>query len=264
MIGLSCFKTSDDNGEEIWYKQAICYDAKQAGYAYYNLASLYQRQKQHEKAKEMLKKCIENSENDSELLRKAKEISDKDKNESSMASDWYQCWFNHTSARRVVGLILVISLMAFIILPFYFLASIVFDSTANGNRPSHEILLVFWSVSFGVILTVLILPNLRRLKMGELFVIETEQNPNVAETSKDFNFTPTIINMKPSPLLNMPIRLTGLSFHVPIKLSENLKLLYPIEPSRIPLQYIIMYSRQYTYLSRDHQNGCKGESPKVI
>jgi tetratricopeptide (TPR) repeat protein len=259
-IGLCYYKTGRSFDEEaiISFRTARESDEK-LGDAYYNLAVLYQRRNEVDKAKQELDDCLAVN----PTFAKARET--KAKIESSVqSSDWYRWWFNNDRYRKVFGIALAAILVVFIVSPLVTFDFSIMEDFANQSKPNQPLVngtnsakhnlnsvnpnsrnpnsvfntiftpqTIAWFVTpIAIVVGILLLPSLQRFKVGS--TIEFETVPTYDKGPITLDELPVSHIEYPS---SMPLsKYIAPIFRVPVRL--DIQVLYtPIEISKMPKRY---------------------------
>jgi tetratricopeptide (TPR) repeat protein len=239
-------------------------------HAYYNLAVVHNKKNDYNKVKEELKSCLKNGNKKyREVLESAKEGLQKIENINPL--DWYKWWFGQSKIKKTLGILLILTLIAFIVSPLIFLEMNLFspygDQSSDNqtsqlsnqtsdhlsNQIFNEILstqtMSWLALSIGIIVGMLFLPVLQRFKIGGAIELETTKF-NTDNISNEIS--PLLSSIDPIDIdsllmeinaysssysLHMPIVYNLQSFRVPLRLNARMKLLNPIEPSSMPIRY---------------------------
>lgn len=151
-IGL-CYYIQDSYSEAIDnFKKAIKFDDR-FPYSYYNIAIVYNVLNKKLMALKFLRRCTKVDEN-------FKEASGAIKNfEKSSTSDWYNWWFGSGFGKKLLGIIIIISVFMLVI-------QIGYLSLTSYSLSDSRI--VGTATMTGFLFILLILPNIRNIKIGSI------------------------------------------------------------------------------------------------
>jgi tetratricopeptide (TPR) repeat protein len=166
IIGLCYYKSGNWSKAKDAYKKAIDFGSVDA---YYNLAVLYNKQKESDKVKETLEQCIEIADKNSTTRDAAKDALKK--MNSSSRTDWFEWWFSGTKYKKILGItvtaILFFSIALIPVVYFQELAFLQNKNTANANKDNSEIKLpdvVPITIVIALLVAILLLPNITSFK----------------------------------------------------------------------------------------------------
>jgi hypothetical protein len=237
------------------FEKAKEYDSKLA-HVYYNLAIVYSKQNDYSNVKEELKNCIKNGDQKYlEIIKSAKEPIQKLEDFTSL--DWYKWWFGQSKIKKGLGIVLLLTLIAFIVSPLILFELSVFgksnislnfeEVTQLFNKLLNTQTLSWLALSVGILIGILFLPALQRFKIAGAIELETKSNiSNLNSEMSPLLSSETVIDMVPlliginassSYSSPMPIVYNLQSFRVPLKLNTRVRLLNPIEPSTMPFKF---------------------------
>jgi tetratricopeptide (TPR) repeat protein len=237
------------------FEKAKEYDSKLA-HVYYNLAIVYSKQNDYSNVKEELKNCIKNGDQKYlEIIKSAKESIQKLEDFTSL--DWYKWWFGQSKIKKGLGIVLLLTLIAFIVSPLILFELSVFgksnislnfeEVTQLFNKLLNTQTLSWLALSVGILIGILFLPALQRFKIAGAIELETKSNiSNLNSEMSPLLSSETVIDMVPlliginassSYSSPMPIVYNLQSFRVPLKLNTRVRLLNPIEPSTMPFKF---------------------------
>src|SRR2546426_4744012 len=148
-IGLCYFKLGINDEAEKQYLAAIRFDSRLVT-AYFNLAALYNSEDNLDRAKILLKTCLKLDRNFQNGKAALKSLS------NSGQLDWYEWWFKTSRTKQTLGTVILIGIFALIAL-FGYLAY-------NGSEN------VGLSVPLGLLVGTLLLPSLKKIKVGSMEV----------------------------------------------------------------------------------------------
>ena len=173
LIGSTYFALGSlyEKESEKAYRKSIKYNSELAS-AYYNLAVLYNRQKNNDKTNEMLDGSLAIDGN----FAVAKEA--KDKLAKSSGSDWFDWWFASGKGKMAIGVILIAAVVA----PFAIFGIMIDELyiAANDMKDlrlfiSQNVaqLIAGLTVTIGIVVGILLLPSLQSFKVGSAIELET-------------------------------------------------------------------------------------------
>jgi tetratricopeptide (TPR) repeat protein len=171
IIGLCYYKRGSWSNAENAYKKAIDFGSVDACY---NLAVLYNKQKESDKVKETMEQCIESTYINSTTRDAAKNSTTRDaandalkKMSSSSRTDWFEWWFGGTKNKKVLGIIITATLFSSIalipIVYFQELSLLQSENIRNENEDNSGFKLpdvVPITIVIGLLVAILILPNI--------------------------------------------------------------------------------------------------------
>jgi tetratricopeptide (TPR) repeat protein len=187
IIGLCYYKSGNWSKAEDAYKKAIDFGSVDA---YYNLAVLYNKQKESDKAKETLEQCIEIADKNSTTRDEAKDALKK--MNSSSRTDWFEWWFGGTRYKKVFGIIITATLFINIaLIPIIYFQELALLQSTNVNEDNFEFKLpdvVPITIIIALFVVILLLPNITSFKSAG---IELTITPIILEN--------VIVDVKPIP-----------------------------------------------------------------
>ena len=142
--------------------------------AYYNLAILYNSQGRRDKAMRMCEDCLKSDPN----FSKAREALYKLKSSSHQSLEWYSWWFSHVKGKKALGILLISSILAPLLIVSLIAYNVYFVLHDLGKLTSfvgHNLSVLVTAVitMMGLSIAVLLLPSLTKIKVGSIVELET-------------------------------------------------------------------------------------------
>jgi tetratricopeptide (TPR) repeat protein len=239
--GICSYEENQNNEALNWFKKAKeKADFNKSQFPpvtpYYNLAMLYHKQMNSDKAR----KTLEEYKNPEDSTIKEARMKIERQTGGGTGTDWYNWWFSRGKYKRAMGLMLLIAL-GIMLLPIPFaIVSHHMDTSANDdierNIKSFEHAAYFGTVA--IIVGILLMPNISKFKVGT--GIEFEAAPQIIDT---VNLDDPILK---NPILSdddkdlveqheMPIKyITQAGNAMPLKYQRR-RLLMPINSIKMPV-----------------------------
>ncbi|MDQ6723009.1 MAG: tetratricopeptide repeat protein [Thermoproteota archaeon] len=216
------------------YNEAIKSNSKSVkSIAYYNLGVLYNNENKQNTAKKLFRKCL----NINPSFSMANEAINKlDEFEQS---EWYNWWFGHSIGKKILGMLLILSLLspmlivAIIVQDIYFIRHDI-DKIKDFVSNNISVLIVGVLSIMGLTLAVLLLPSLTKIKVGNIVELETTLIHAVDIKFESFVSMPSLM------FVNMPTEIPIQYFHMPLHLL-HMPIKYPLKSTPMPLQLLHRY-----------------------
>jgi tetratricopeptide (TPR) repeat protein len=129
----------------------------------YNLGVLFLNKDRDNDAKKMFENCLKMDKNYLDAARAIKKMG------TGYQSDWFKWWFSHRNTRKALGLTLMILILGLIVI---ITAVILHLSIKKGEIAESYI--AGLTVLVGLLVLIMLLPSLRKFKVGELEIEVTE------------------------------------------------------------------------------------------
>ena len=174
-IGLCYYKQHKFKQAEQEYIKATDSSSKLTiSNSYYNLAILYNNEGSRDKAKRMFENCLKSDPN----FSKAKEALNKLEGTSDQPLEWYSWWFSHVKGKKALGILLISSMLAPLLIVSLTVYHVYFVTRNFGELTSfidHNLSVLITAVitMMGLSIAVLLLPSLTKIKVGSVVELET-------------------------------------------------------------------------------------------
>ena len=176
--------------------------------------------------------------------------------EGSEASEWYSWWFSHNIGKKILGILLVASILSplllvgFVFYDVYFVRHTIRGLTSFiGNNIT--ILISGTLAGMGLAIGVLLLPSLTKIKVGS--IVELETLPIQAENVK----LETLASLPSLIFVSMPTEIPLESFRMPLQ-NLRMPMTYPVKSTRMPLQPFHHALLQFLHSDRPTTQKIKG------
>lgn len=168
-MGLCHYQLALYKEAEKDYRKAIEYGSVEA---YYNVAVLYYNTTKNEnKARMNFAKCLnKNNQISSTISSKAKDAIKLIEISSQSQSDWFGWWLRHEKIRKVLGLVLIFSILTLVVTTA---TVVVYISIIKGEIISTGI--TGLTIMVGFLVVIMLLPGLRKFKVAEIVELETTE-----------------------------------------------------------------------------------------
>ncbi len=196
--------------------------------AYYNLGVLYDNENNRNAAKRMFENCLKIH----PAFSKAKEAIKKF--EGSEQSEWYDWWFSHHKGKKVLGVLLIVSILsplligALIVYDEYFISHHIIGLTSFIKQNVSVLLTGVLSI-MGLSIAVLLLPSLTKIKVGSVVELETVSITHAHDVKLE-----TFVRMPSLKFVSMPMEIPLQTFRMPLQ-SLRMPNKYPLKSTRMPL-----------------------------
>jgi tetratricopeptide (TPR) repeat protein len=221
-IGICYFQTGKQyyKEAEASFKEAIKNNSN-LGDAYYNIATLHWKENKWNQARSDLESY--RGQKHPDIEKSKAELKDRTE------PDWYDWWFSQSRTKRTMGLMLI----AVILVPFIGTGIVIYQGYQEGFTTiteifseNAEILIGGFIIMIGIVVGILLLPSLRKLKVGNAIELERDSPRRFIESSES-SFRPKfqfIENVHPPslPNLNIPIERPEGKNIMPLKFQRQL------------------------------------------
>jgi tetratricopeptide (TPR) repeat protein len=174
-IGLCYYQLGLYKEAEMEFTKAIKADPRMV-YPYYNLAVLFNAEGELNKSKRFLNICLKINRNFSKARDALKKLS------SSSNPDWYEWWFSGGLKKKALGLILLVFTVSLILATaFISLVGPDFHISYFKTPALATNVTVLLVALIGFLLVILLLPSLRKVKLGEVELETIPFSPKLYE-----------------------------------------------------------------------------------